>query len=83
MKSDPGPILLRANLQGKVFLLLYLPPANEVCEGYVSTPVCQSFCSQEGVCLSACWDTHPSWADSPPPRADTPLDRHPLGADPL
>ena len=25
-----------------------LPPANEVFEGYVFTPVCQSFCSQEG-----------------------------------
>ena len=23
-----------------------LPSANEVCEGYVFTPVCQSFCSQ-------------------------------------
>ena len=43
----------------------YLPPANEVCEGYVFTPVCQSFCSQEGVCLSACWDSRP------PPGADT------------
>ena len=28
----------------------FLPSANEVCEGYVLTPVCQSFCSQEG-CL--------------------------------
>ena len=26
-----------------------LPPANEVCEGYVFTPVCQSFCSWGGV----------------------------------
>ena len=25
-----------------------LPPANEVCEGYVFTPVCQAFCSQGG-----------------------------------
>ena len=25
-----------------------LPPANEVCEGYVFTPVCQSFCSWGG-----------------------------------
>ena len=24
----------------------FLPPANEVCEGSVFTPVCQSFCSQ-------------------------------------
>ena len=30
----------------KSFLLLFLPPANEVCEGYVFTPVCQSFCSR-------------------------------------
>ena len=30
-------------------LIPYLPPANEVCEGYVFTPVCQSFCSQWGV----------------------------------
>ena len=28
---------------------LLLPPANEVCKGYVFTPVCQSFCSQGGV----------------------------------
>ena len=27
---------------------IYLPPANEVCEVYVFTPVCQSFCSQGG-----------------------------------
>ena len=30
------------------FLRAYLPPANEVCERYVLTPVCQSFCSQGG-----------------------------------
>ena len=29
----------------------FLPPANEVCEGYVFTPVYQSFCSWGGVCL--------------------------------
>ena len=27
---------------------MLLPPANKVCEGYVFTPVCQSFCSQGG-----------------------------------
>ena len=36
----------------------YLPPANEVCEGYVFTPVCPSV-HRGGVCLSACWDTQP------------------------
>ena len=51
----------------------YLPPANEVCEGYVFTCVCQSFCSQGGgVCLSACLDT--------PPGTDPP--RHPPGTPP-
>ena len=31
--------------------MLSLPPTNEVCEGYVFTPVCQSFCSQGwGMC---------------------------------
>ena len=46
--------------------------------------------STGGVCPSACWDTHPSWADTPPrqtppgqtpPWADTPLGRHPPRAD--
>ena len=37
-----------------------LPPANEVCEGYVFTPVCHSVHGGGGdVCLSACWDTPP------------------------
>ena len=31
----------------------------------VFTPVCQSFCSQGGVCLSACWDTTPLVAGTP------------------
>ena len=46
-----------------------LPPANEVCEGYVFTPVCQSFCSQGGSI----------WAGNPPPRTrHTPQDQiHP------
>ena len=45
--------------------------------------------SQGGVCLSACWDTHPPGGDYPPeldtprehdtpPRADTPLEQTPL-----
>ena len=36
-------------------LLRLLPPANEVCEGYVFTAVCHSFCSQGG-----------TWAGAPP-----------------
>ena len=60
--------------------LEFLPPANEVCESYVFTPVCHSV-HRRAVCLSACWDT-PPWEQTPPgadttqgqtpPRADTP-----------
>ena len=35
-------------------LLYLLPPANEVCEGYVFTPVCQSFCSWGGMHGGGC-----------------------------
>ena len=52
---------------------LFLPPANEVCEGYVFTPVCQSFCSRVG---GACWDTTP-WKQTSPPEADTPQKQTP------
>ena len=59
---DPHPVMsLLLNVNELLFLFyglsvckrflvfkLYLPPANEVCEGYVFTPVCQSFCSQRG-----------------------------------
>ena len=46
----------------------YFPPANEVCEGYVFTPVCQSLCS---------WGTPPSLQVHPqdqvhPPGPGTP-----------
>ena len=55
----------------------FLPPANEVCEGYVFTPVCQSFCSQGGS----------TWAGTPPgqvhpPQAGTPGRYTPLGSCP-
>ena len=33
-------------------VIMLLLPANEICEGYVFTPVCQSFCSREGVCMT-------------------------------
>ena len=38
-----------AEKYGRFKVRLSLPPANEVCEGYVFTPVCQSFCSQGGI----------------------------------
>ena len=59
-----------------------LPPANEVCEGYVFTPVCQSFCSQ-GVSASVYAGIHtPPWADTPSGQTP-PMGRHPLGRYPL
>ena len=66
-----------------LYSLIFLLSANEVCEDYVFTSVCQSFCSQ-GFCLSACWDTHlppeqtPPWEQTPP-RAESrhPQSRHP------
>ena len=57
-------------------ILLFLPPANEVCEGYV-LHLSVSLSVHGGVCPSACWDTPPP---PPPPRpeADTPSrSRHP------
>ena len=44
------------------------------CEGYVFTPVCQSFVHRGGVCPIACWDTPPRTKNKHPPgpKADTP-----------
>ena len=44
--------------------------ANEFCEGYVFMPVCQSFCSQDGVCSPGVWGSTPggckcSWGSAP------------------
>ena len=57
-------------------------------QGNIFRSVCQEFCSQGGVCLSACWDTHthpgsrhPPIADTPAPRANTPWEQTPPGAD--
>ena len=47
-----------------------LPPANEVCEGYVFTPVCQSFCSQGGV-ASVHAGSRPTSPGADPLGADT------------
>ena len=54
-----------------------LPPANEICEGYVFTPVCQSFCSRGGVSASVHAGIHTPRSRHPweqtPRKADTPL----------
>ena len=56
----------------KVKILL---AATKLGQGNIFTSVCQEFCPWgEGVCLSACWDTH-----TPPDQADPPrVSRHPL-----
>ena len=46
-----------------------LPPANEVCEGYVFTPICQSFCSLGGVC-PRCTSSPAIRGRLPPPTPD-------------
>ena len=42
-----------------------LPAATKLGQGNVFTGVCDSV-HGGGVCLSACWDTHPSWEQTPP-----------------
>ena len=53
----------------KMIPTFFLPPANEVCEGYVFTPVCQSFCSWGGG----------TWAGTLPPGQVPPRQVHPPG----
>ena len=57
--STPSVVFNTANAYphlAKGCIAAYLPPANEVCEGYVFTGVCL----YEGdVCPIACWDTPP------------------------
>ena len=55
----------------------FLPPATKLVQGYVFTGMCDSV--QEGVCLSACWDTPPGSRhplEQTPPGADIPQSRH-------
>ena len=47
-----------------------LPPATKLGQGYVFTRVCDSV--HRGVCLSACWDTHPPARRPPPGKAELP-----------
>ena len=68
MQDLPGV----ANLKGGGRNLL-LPPASEVCDGYVFTPVCQSFCSQRGSASMHAGIVDPPWSRlPPPPGAETP-----------
>ena len=60
------------SLYSRVFFYssAFLPSANVVCEGYVFTPVCQSFCSQGGSASVHAGSRHPPGPD--PPGTDTP-----------
>ena len=70
-----------------IFVSTFLPSATKLQQGNIFTGVCQSFCSQRGVCLSARWGTHPR-AGTPPslqahsleahPQKHTPGSTHPL-----
>ena len=91
---DPGfPIAEGSNPEGGANLLL--PPANEVCEGYVFRGVCLSTGGGLPHCMlgythtpwaEPCLGRHPPWQTlhpldkHPHPWADTPLDRHPTRA---
>ena len=58
----------------------YYRPQRSCGQGNIFTPVCHSFCSPGGVCLSACWDTTPRSRHPPeqtPPWDQTPQSRHP------
>ena len=61
-------------------IFLFLPAATKSGQGNIFTSVCQEFCPQggeEGVCLSACWDTHPPEQTPPGSRHPNPPGRRP------
>ena len=64
-----------------ICLVYFYRPQRSCGQGNIFTPVCHSVHrGEEGVCLSACWDTPlPLGAD--PPGADPPGSRPPPGAD--
>ena len=74
-QGDSEDLWRRSNVIRK-----FLPPANEVCEGYVFTGVCLS--TGGGVCPIACWDT-PQDQRQTPPRVDTPGQTPPSQTPPL
>ena len=86
----PGPGIDTERSKFHISDSILLPPANEVCEGYVFTGVCLSTgWGEGGVCPIACWDTppgtrrrHPPGPEADTPWADTPLGQPPPGQTP-
>ena len=63
--QDQGQRLLAEVLDLPLISLMeYLPPANEVCEGYVFTPVCHSV--HRGMSASVHAGIHTPWSRHPP-----------------
>ena len=75
----PPPKIHKVNTQAYAIVSL-LPPANEICEGYVFTRVYHSVHGGGGCPIACCAGIHP------PPKSTPPLDqrqishRHPPGA---
>ena len=63
--------------------LYFLPAATKLGQGNIFTSVCLSTGGGRGVCLSACWDTHPPRSRHPPGADPPPREQTPPGADTL
>ena len=62
--------------------LLFIARKRSLGQGNIFSSVCQEFCPQVGVCLSAYWDTtHPPPGPPNPLQQTPPRSRHPAGAD--
>ena len=67
-----GNLIAGTTLFYRYILRIFTAHKRSLGQGNIFSSVCQEFCSQGGVCLSACWDTTPPGSRHPP-RADTPL----------
>ena len=66
----------------QMWLPYFLPAATKFGQGNVFTGICDSVHREGGVYLSACWDTNPPGADTPPQNRHPPWSRHPPGSRP-
>ena len=63
LESDFHPI---PNAKYSINHFLVTARKRSLGQGNIFSSVCQEFCSQGGVCLSACWDTTPPQKQTPP-----------------